>query len=45
MVNAVKHYVFDTTPEERLSIKESNRKEIIREHTYIERAKSLLELK
>ena len=45
MVNAVKHYVFDTTPEERLSIKESNRKEIIREHTYIKRAEALLELK
>ena len=45
MIDAVKHYVFDVTPEERLEMKESQRKEIIREHTYIERVKSLLELK
>jgi len=45
MVAAVRYYVFDATLEERLSMKESNRKEIIREHTYIKRAEALLGLK
>ena len=45
MVDTVKRYAFDITPEERLEMKESNRQEIIREHTYIKRAESLLELK
>jgi hypothetical protein len=45
MVDAVRRYVFDITPEERLEMKELHRQEIIREHTYIKRAEALLELK
>jgi hypothetical protein len=45
MVDAVKHCVFELTTEERLKIKSENRKEIIRNHTYIKRVKELLEIK
>ena len=45
MVEAVRKYVFDTSREEREEIKIKNRANILQEHTYIIRAKKMMELK
>jgi len=45
MVEVVKRYVFDITNEEREEIKIKNRDNILQGHTYINRAKEMMELK
>ena len=45
MVEAAKRYVFDMSREEREEIKTKNRDNILQKHTYISRAKEMMELK